>query len=128
MLTNQQLSRYRYQIKCLIEKLDKLAFKCAHNDPLIKGTPNLVFRQCGKKTCKCAQSPDNRHGPYQVIQIHRDGKQHQVFLGKNGGEHWMKVVNYQKQIRYLKDLKLCCEKLANMTQEIIGKRTQEDLV
>jgi len=125
-MTNQQLSHYRSQIKYLIEKLNELAFKCAHKDLLIKGTPNLIFKQCGKKTCKCAQNPDNRHGPYHVIQVHSNGKQRQVFLGKDSEKQWMKAINYQKQIGYLKELKLRCEELSGMVQEVIRKRTRGD--
>lgn len=127
MMTNQEISYYRKQINSIVRKLDQLAFKCAHKDPLIKGSPGRIYRQCGKKTCKFSQGTHNRHGPYYVIQIQKNGRQRQIFLGKSVEEAWLKVTSYQKQMRYLKEIKFCSEELIAMVENVINKRTEEYL-
>ena len=83
MITSTELSRERKKIKQLISQIDKLAFKTAQLDPLIKGSPVEVYRACGKASCACSTDTDKRHGPYRVVQVYRNGKQKQISLRKS---------------------------------------------
>jgi hypothetical protein len=69
MMTTKELSKHRQRLRQLIDAIDKLAYQSTYPDPLIQGTPGEVFRTCGRKNCKCASDPANRHGPYLVIHL-----------------------------------------------------------
>lgn len=120
-----QLSRHRRHLRQLLVQIEKLTFRCAYPAPLIKGTPSEVFRTCGKAGCKCARDPADRHGPYRVIQIKRDGKAKQVPLKKSDNAHWEQAKLYQKQIKTLAQLKACLMELENGVRLIIKARCQE---
>ena len=75
MIARTELSQYRQRLRNLISEIGRLSFYSASSDPLIQGTPGEVFRTCGKKNCKCADDPSERHGPYFVIQIYQEKKQ-----------------------------------------------------
>ena len=125
MMTTQKLSKYRQKLRELIKQIDTQAFKAAHKDNLIQGTPGLVFRTCGKKSCKCFNDPEKRHGPYFVIQVFKNGKQKQVALKKSQKDIWLKSKNYQVQKRNLSDLKESMKQLDELVKEIINQRTEE---
>jgi len=117
MITTTKLSEYRKQLRQLITTIDKLAYQCAHADPLIQGSPSEVYRTCGQKNCACASDKAARHGPYRVVQIYQDKKQRQIALRKEQTDEWQQVKNYQKQ-------KKTCTELTNMVREIINKRLE----
>jgi len=125
MIATTKLSEYRKNLSQLIRKIENLAFYCAYSDPLIQGTPGEVFRTCGKKTCKCAIDPEQRHGPYKVLQIYQDKKQKQISLRKNQQEIWQQAKNYQKQNKYLLELRQVCAELAQLVQIILDARTKK---
>ena len=74
-MTTHKLSTYKQRLRRLVEQIDVLAFKSAHQDGLVRASPGEVFRTCGKKTCQCSKDPKKRHGPYPVIQVFKNGKQ-----------------------------------------------------
>ena len=125
MMTTIELSKHRQRLRQLIDAIDKLAYQCAYPDSLVQGTPGEVFRTCGRKNCKCAGDPADRHGPYLVIQIYQDKKQRQVSLKQNQKELWQKAKNYQKQINTLTKLKKACAQLTDTVQEILNQRLEE---
>lgn len=125
MITTTEISEYRKQLRHLIDKIDALAFHSAHDDPLIQGSPGKVFRRCGVKTCKCASSLADRHGPYLVIQVYQDKKQKQLTLKKSEGEIWQKAKHYQKQTQYYLELKEACSDLVKKVSEILDKRIEK---
>jgi len=126
-LTKQTLSRYRQEFRRLQKEIDRLTSRCLFDDPLIQATPGEVYRTCGKKTCKCMQDKDKRHGPYLVIQVYRDGKQRQISLKKEQKDTWDKAKHYQFQIECLGKLKDSCKELQSLVAEVIEKRTEEFL-
>ena len=125
MITSKKISTHRQKIRKLIDKINELAFYCAHTDSLIKGTPGEVFRKCGKPTCKCARDPSNRHGPYLVVQIKKEGQSKQIALRKDQKDIWQQAKNYQKQMKKLSELKICFKELEQFVREIIENRVEE---
>jgi hypothetical protein len=125
MMSSDQLSKYRQRLRQLIENINQLAYQCAYSDPLIQGTPGEVFRTCGKKNCKCASNPAERHGPYLVIQIYQEKKQRQVALKQEQKEKWQQAKNYQKQIKTLATLKKTCAELTDTVHEILTHRLEK---
>jgi len=125
MIDKQIVSKHRQAVRKLLDKIDELSFVSAHPDPLIKGSPSEVFRTCGKKPCRCATQPDNRHGPYPVIKIYRNGKQRQIALKKSQKEEWQLAKNYQKQIEKFLELKSSCAELEKLVKNFIEYRVKE---
>jgi hypothetical protein len=125
MITTTEISEYKKQLSQLIEKISGLAFHSAYADPLIQGCPGKVFRRCGIKTCKCAGSLAERHGPYLVIQVYQGKKQKQLTLKKGQEEVWQKAKHYQKQTKYYLELKETCSDLLKKVSEILDKRIEK---
>lgn len=125
MILAEQLSRYRQSIRKLVEKIDRLSSRCLFSDPLIHGTPAEVFRKCGRSGCKCGLDSKDRHGPYKVIQVKRDGKQRQVCLRRDQEELFELAKRYQFQIEKFSELKGTCDELQATILEIIEKRKKE---
>jgi len=125
MMSTQKLSKYRQRLRQLLKEIDTLAYRSPHEDGLIRGTPGEVFRTCGKKSCKCASDLDDRHGPYLVIQIFRDGKQKQIALKKEQKAIWQKAKNYKLQMKYFLELKASMKKVEDLVKEIIDQRLEE---
>jgi hypothetical protein len=124
-LSNEKVSLYRKTLQHQLKQIENLAFKCAHTDQLVRGTPGEVFRSCGKAACRCAQDPEYRHGPYQVIQVYVDGKQKQVALRKSEKILWAQVQNYQKQMRYLATLRQELLALEELVKNMIEQRINQ---
>jgi len=125
MLTRQQISRYRQEFRSVIREIDRLSSRCLFPDPLIKGTPGRVFRSCGKKSCKCANNKEERHGPYKVLQVFRNGHQRQITIKKDQDFIWNQAKHFQHQMKCLYELKEKCQQLQAFVTEIIDKRTKE---
>ena len=123
-LTLEQLSNYRKQIYKKLDRLKHAATRCLFSDPLIKATPNKVFRKCGKKNCKCTD-PQHRHGPYYVLTVFEDGKQKQYSLKKEDKELLKMAEHYQYQMDQLKLVKTITNEIIELAEEIINRRTEE---
>lgn len=125
MLSPQTLSAYRKSIQQLVKRVERLATRCLFGDPLVHGSPAEVYRRCGRKGCKCAADPRHRHGPYQVIQVVRDGRSRQVCLRKNQGALFEQAKHYQYQLKKLSELKTVCQTLQDTIRTVIEQRTVE---
>lgn len=125
MITPEQLSRYRQSIRKLSDKIAHLASRSLFSDPLIHGTPAEVFRKCGRANCKCTLNSENRHGPYKVIQVIRDGKSKQVCLRREQEDLWELAKHYQYQIEKIAEIKKACQELQQMMTAVIEKRVRE---
>lgn len=124
-LSHEKVSNHRKKLRQQLQQIETLAFKCAYADPLIHGTPGEVYRSCGKESCRCAQEPSYRHGPYPVIQIYVKGKQKQISLKKEEKIFWEQAKNYQQQISYLTQLKKELAVLESLVQNIIEQRVHQ---
>jgi hypothetical protein len=80
-----------------------------------------VFRRCGKKGCKCVNDAD-RHGPYLVIQLYENKKQHQVSVRKDQKQLWEQAKDYQTQLKSFLELKKSCQALLNEVETVLEKR------
>ena len=125
MIKKTDLSRCRQKIRQLLNRIEHLAVRSLFTDPLIHGSPATVFRKCGRPGCKCAKDDTQKHGPYKVIQVVRDGCSRQICLRKDQEEFWQLAKNYQYQTAKLIELKQQCQELGNTIAEVIHKRTME---
>lgn len=124
-MTPEQLSAYRKRIRILVTQIDRLSSRCLFSDPIIRGTPVEVMRTCGKKSCKCMKDRKDRHGPYKVVSVIRDGKQRPIPIGKDKVELWSLVQRYQFQVEKLSELKKRTLELSDVVWEVIEKRLQQ---
>jgi hypothetical protein len=124
-MSKKIISGYRKKIRLLLNKIEHSSFSVAFTDPLIKGTPGKVYRKCGNPICKCAKNIEDRHGPYLVIQIRKDGKSKQIALRKNQRVIWQQAKNYQKQMDTINVFKKYCLDLEKIMREIIKQRTKK---
>ena len=124
-LTDAQISIYRKHLHEMLKNLNWLAKRCLFTDVIVKGKPHEVYRKCGKPNCKCAKDINHRHGPYHVVTVVEDGRQKQYSLSRNKEDLWKKVVHYQYQLGKLKEFKEQVEKVSNLIEEVIEKRTKE---
>ena len=125
MLEKPQLSAYRQQVHNLVKKIEFLSSRCLFADELIRGSPAVVYRRCGRPRCKCAQGGDSRHGPYKVIQVVRDERSRQICLRAGQEKLWQLAKNYQHQIAKYLELKRCCSELLELVNDVIAKRVVE---
>lgn len=52
----------------------KFRQKIARMDFVASGTLHVRTKVCGRKNCKCAADPDERHGPYHEWSRRKDGR------------------------------------------------------
>ena len=61
------------------ERSRELRGKIARMDFVASGTLHTRTKTCGKKNCKCATDPEERHGPYHEWSRRKGGKlQHKI--------------------------------------------------
>ena len=121
-LHRMQISRYRKEIGQGLRKMAYLSSRCLFPDPLIQGYPQKVFRSCGKKNCRCMKDPKNRHGPYKVISITKEGKQRQIPLKKDEGSLWDLACHYQHQMNQLYEFLRKAAEIRKLVLEVLEKR------
>ena len=124
-MTSAEISEFRKKIGIILREIGRLATRCLYPDPLIRGTPQQVFRRCGKATCKCMKEPPERHGPYMVISVFRNGRQRQIPVGKDVKRSLELAKHYQSQMGYLSELKGEFEQLLKLVAAVIEKRIEE---
>jgi len=124
-ITPADISSAQKRIGEILRRVGFLATRCLFADPLIRGMPQEVFRRCGKATCKCMRDAKNRHGPYRVISVVRDGKQRQISLKKDDKESWDLASHYQHQMKCLGELRQLFKELVELTSSVIEKRIKE---
>jgi len=67
--SSQRIRARSHELRRLIGRMDFVA----------SGTIHVRTKVCGRKNCKCATDPDQRHGPYHEWTRSKDGKlQHRV--------------------------------------------------
>lgn len=98
-VTKERASTYRQEIYRKVEQLKELCLKAGYPDLLFGGSPIEVYRTCGKKNCKCQEGGEKRHGPYQAIQVCREGKQRHITLKKDESDFFNMAKHYQYQMQ-----------------------------
>lgn len=125
MLTKPQLSTCRQRVGNLVRKIEFLSSRCLFADELIRGSPAVVYRKCGRPRCQCTSGGDHRHGPYKVIQVVRGKRSRQICLRVGQDKLWQLAKNYQHQIAKYLELKQCCAELLQLVDDVIAKRVVE---
>lgn len=121
-LTRPLISRYRKEIGTRLRKMDYLSSRCLYPDPLIQGCPQKVLRRCGKKSCRCMKDPKDRHGPYRVISVVKDGRQRQIPLRAEEGRLWDLTDRYQHQMKQLYEFQRKAQEIREIILEVLEKR------
>lgn len=121
-MNNTQLSQLRQNLNVLMKKVEKIAFSAISNKPIIKGQHYRFFKRCGKHSCKCSNEPLYQHGPYNVVQIHQEGKKRQLMTSHIAPDVLKKVNEYQVQMEALKALKAHLKNIEDLVCNIIEKR------
>jgi hypothetical protein len=125
MIKKSEISEFRKKIGTLLKSISYLSTRYLYEDSLIQGSPAIVYRKCGKTSCKCVNDEASRHGPYKVIQIFSNKKSRQICLRKDQEEYWEHAKNYQFQIEKYLELKQSCNELLNIVNQAIQKRIME---
>lgn len=101
----------------------RLCLKAAHDDLLLRGTPVLTYKTCGKQNCKCREGGDKRHGPYFAVQMRREGKQRNLTL-KASEEHFFNMAqHYQYQMSNRRKIVAIEAELLDEYDKVIKART-----
>lgn len=124
-LDKTKLSEYRSKMRRLIDAIEKRAFNFCENDPLVRGSAYEVFRRCGQEGCKCQDGDENRHGPYKVIQVFKDGKQRQISISKQKEHLWEKAKDWQLEMQRFSELKEACKILQSLCEEVLEERLED---
>jgi HEPN domain-containing protein len=126
-ISNEKISRYKKILRQLIDELDKKAFKSIYPDTLFRGSPVEVYRKCGKKNCKCTKGGENRHGPYKVIQVNRDGKQRQLTIKPGQEKYFEMAKSYVWHSNNYRSIKELLNKIDKLIETIINERLEENI-
>ena len=75
------------KLRQLIERMDYVA----------SGTIHVRTKVCGKKNCKCATDPEQRHGPYHEWSRSKNGKlEHRVVTAEQARLLQKAISNYRE--------------------------------
>jgi len=87
------------RIRILERKIEKLKEELATLGDLRPGSLSEQYNVCGKKGCRCKETPPRRHGPYYQLSFKRKGKSSTRFVKVEN------VATVQDQIKNYKLLK-----------------------
>lgn len=122
-VSKEHVSRFRQEISRLVAELRRHCLKAGHADLLFKGTPQEVYRRCGKPTCRCAESDENRHGPYRLIHCRHNGQQRQISLKQSEQHYYEMAEHYQYQYRNRRKIQKLQEKILAEVDAMLEART-----
>jgi hypothetical protein len=83
----QHFGEIKKKLSSLNDQRTQHIFSLVHGKSLIHGLPQTVYKKCGKKRCKCVNTP---HGPYPALSINKNGRQKTVLLKKSDMPHILK--------------------------------------
>lgn len=82
--------RIRARSQQIRQKIGKMDF-------VASGTIHVRTKVCGRKNCRCATDPEQRHGPYHEWTRHKDGKlQHKVVTPEQARLLKRAITNYRE--------------------------------
>jgi hypothetical protein len=117
------LSQLRKKISVKMDRLKQLYLWSCSSEVLFHGQPGSVFRKCGKVNCRCTAGGDQRHGPYQIIRIFREGKSTQITL-KNDERHFFDMAKrHQQQVRNRREIISIQSELLSLFEDLMEGRT-----
>lgn len=90
-------------------------------DYLCSGTLAKRMKLCGKPSCRCAQDPTARHGPYYEWGHMHDGKLvHRTVTPEQAAILWLAINNYRKVRKLLRAWEVETERLIE-SEDLSGK-------
>lgn len=122
-VAKERVSRFRQGVVKLIEELKRCCLKVGHEDLVFKGTPQEVYRRCGKSNCRCAGSDEFRHGPYRAIHTWHEGHQKQISLSKSEQHYYKMAQHYQYQYHNRQEIQRLQEEIMKAVDAMLGART-----
>ena len=79
------------------ERTRELKRKIARMDFVVSGTLHTRTKVCGRKNCKCATDPEERHGPYHEWSRRKGGKlQHKIVNASQADLLKRAIANYRE--------------------------------
>ncbi len=122
-LSPAYLSQQRQRISTKLEHLSRLYQGGCSNEQLFHGQPATVYRKCGKANCKCSTGGENRHGPYKIVRIFREGQSRQITLTEENMELYFMAQRYHEEVQRRRKIVLIQEQLLKILDEIFEGRT-----
>jgi hypothetical protein len=122
-VSKERVSRFRREIARLTEELKARCLKAAHVDLIFQGTPQEVYRRCGKANCRCATGDGYRHGPYRVIHTRREGKQRQISLKQSEQHYYQMAQHYQYQYHNRLEIQHLQSEILEQVDKMLRERT-----
>lgn len=92
-MTTKAEQRRQLALERLDEQYRALAAELATTGYVLQGSLATRWMTCGKPTCRCADDPDARHGPYHTWTYKRDAKTVCTYLSPEQaklGAQWIK--------------------------------------
>lgn len=97
---NKNPERTRQQAQA---KMEEIKSQMVELDYVASGTLLARMIKCGKPTCRCAQHPDQRHGPYFDWTFRRKGRmEHQRVTGEQAPMLRAAIENYRYVLKLLR--------------------------
>jgi hypothetical protein len=87
--------------KRIRERTQELRRRIARMDFVASGTMHERTKVCGRKNCKCASDPAERHGPYYEWSRRKDGKLHHRIVTPEQAELLKQSIANHRQIQAL---------------------------
>lgn len=83
--------------KRIRERTQDLRRQIARMDFVASGTMHERTKVCGRKNCKCASDPAERHGPYYEWSRRKDGKlQHKIVTSEQAELLKQSIANHRQ--------------------------------
>jgi hypothetical protein len=119
----QALSRFRQSVLELQRQRQKLESCLLERFPLVGGSLAVVYKVCGKPGCRCAQTKEQRHGPFLYLSFTKKGKGRTIHLPKKWEEPVREGVEATRRYRRQhRDWQNNNEKIEKLWKKIEGYR------
>ena len=79
----------------------ELRQKIGRMDFVASGTLHVRTKVCGKKNCKCATNPEERHGPYHEWSWRKDGKLRHKIVTPEQAQLLKQAISNHREIQTL---------------------------
>lgn len=87
----KQLRKRTLQLRKAINRMDFL----------VSGTLHVRKKTCGKPTCRCADNPEARHGPYYEWTRRQDGRLVHKIITPKQAQYVVRAIENNRKVREL---------------------------
>lgn len=96
------MSTVKPSIRRIRARSQRLRRLIGQMDYVASGTLHVRTKVCGKKNCRCATDPEQRHGPYHEWSRSKNGKlEHRVVTAAQARLLQKAITNYRKILSLL---------------------------